>query len=79
MYLKIDEDLYKKITKLTTTDYEKYGDFVPVENILPMIQDLVSEVDKLQEKYDDFEQQVKDNYKPISYAEQVGYSERDFI
>lgn len=78
MYLKFDEDLYKKIVAITTTDYEKYGEFVPSESILPMIQDLVHEIDVLKEKQEEFEQDVEDNYRLISYGEQVGFNEKDF-
>lgn len=78
MYLKFDEDLYNKIVAITTTDYEKYGEFVPVENVLPMIQDLVHEIDNLIEKQEEFKQEVEDNYRPISYGEQVGFNEKDF-
>lgn len=78
MYLKFDEDLYNKIVAITTTDYEKYGEFVPVENVLPMIQDLVHEIDNLIEKQEEFEQEVEDNYRPISYGEQVGFNIKDF-
>ena len=78
MYLKFDEDLYNKIVAITTTDYEKYGEFVPSKSILPMIQDLVHEIDVLKEKQEEFEQDVEDNYRPISYGEQIGFNEKDF-
>ena len=42
------------------------------------MEDLLHELDVLQEKYEDLEKDLEDNYKPISYAEQIGYNERDF-
>lgn len=81
MYYKLDSDGLEKIneaSKITFTDYELLGNFIPVENMMNVIEDLLLEVGRLEEKYKDFEKQVEDNYKPISYAEQVGYNERDF-
>ena len=78
MYLKIDEELYQRIQRITGTDYEVKGGLVPSENVTEIIADLLLEIDRLEDKYKDFEQEVEDNYKPISYAEQVGYNERDF-
>lgn len=47
--------------------------------LINIISDLVDEYKTLEEEYEDFKQDVEDNYKPISVAEQVGYNERDFI
>ena len=48
------------------------------EEILEGIQSMQDEIDSLKEELEDIKQDVKDNYKPVSYAEQVGYNERDF-
>lgn len=79
MYLKFDEDLYNKIVAITTTDYEKYGEFVPSENIMPMIEDLIYEIEHLKEEQEDFERNVEDNYRQITASEQAGISDREFI
>lgn len=79
MYLKIDEDLYKKISDITCTDYEKIGDFMPADSIVPMLEDLLVEIDHQKEKYEDLERNLSDNYRPIPVSEQVGYNEKDFI
>lgn len=42
-------------------------------------EELLNEIEHLKEELENFEQQVRDNYKPVSYAEQVGFNERDFI
>lgn len=78
MYLEIDEDLYKKISKITITNYEKKGDFVPADSIVPMLEDLLNEIDRLEEKIKDIEKDREDNYKPISSSEMYGISDRDF-
>jgi hypothetical protein len=41
-----------------------------------MLEDLLAEVDRLEEKYEDFEKDVEDNYRKVPIEEQIGYSER---
>lgn len=78
MYLKLPDEMLKRIQKITLTDYEAKLGYVPAESVTEIIADLLLEIDRLEEKYKDFEQEVEDNYKPISYAEQVGYNEKEF-
>lgn len=54
-------------------------DFISLEQLLGDYEDLINEVDDLKEKIEDMESDIRDNYKPISYAEQVGISDSDFI
>lgn len=54
-------------------------DFVSIETLLATIEDLDGEVENWKEKYEDLEEDLRENYKPIPYAEQVGVSDRDFI
>lgn len=54
-------------------------DFVSIETLLATIEDLDGEVDHWKEKYQDLEEDLRDNYRPIPYAEQVCVSDRDFI
>ena len=60
-------------------DHFQEKDFYSWDEILEIIENMESELHSLQEEYDDFKQNVEDNYKPISYAEQVGISDRDFL
>lgn len=81
MFYKLNDDELKKINEAsekTYSDYELVGDFIPVENLMAAIEDLLVEVGRLEEKYKDLEQNLEDNYKPISYSEQVGYREEDY-
>lgn len=81
MYYKLENDELEKInraSKMTGSDYELNGNFIPVESMIAAIEDLLVEIDRLEEERKDREQEIEDNYKPISYAEQVGYNERDF-
>ena len=81
-YCKLHEkeiETIKRVSKITYTDYETEGRFIPIENLMAAIEDLLIELDKAEEKYNDLEEQLRENYRPISVAEQYGISERDFI
>ena len=54
-------------------------DLVSIDELLNCIEDLDGEVDHWKEKYEDLEEDLRDNYRPIPYSEQVGVSDRDFI
>lgn len=49
-YLKLDDEMISRIEKETITDYERKGDFIPIENIKPMLEDLLIIIDELREK-----------------------------
>ena len=82
MYFRLDNEGYnciKEVEKITLTDYELIADFVSVENLYCMVRDLLHEIDCLNEKISDMEQDIEDNYRPISISEQVGIDYRDFL
>lgn len=54
-------------------------DFVSIEQLLATIEDLDGEVENWKEKYQDLEEDLRENYRPIPYAEQVCVSDRDFL
>lgn len=58
----IDEKIIKKVEELTITDYESEGNKVPAENIESMIEDLLYEVDKWKERYEELDEYVKETY-----------------
>ncbi|MGN1326722.1 MAG: hypothetical protein ACI4VQ_01355 [Clostridia bacterium] len=68
MYLEIDEKLKDKIEKITSTDYDFKDNFLPSESITSIFEDLIYEIDRLEEKYEDLEQDMEDNYikRPMS-------------
>ena len=79
MYLEIDEDLKTKIENITGIDYDFKGNYLPSESITSIFENLISEIDRLEEKYSDLGQDLEDNYRPIPVSEQVGISDKDFI
>lgn len=62
-------ELAEKVRKVTITDYELKGEFIPVESLYSMIEDLLMEVERLQEELDYEKQDKEDNYRPLTYAE----------
>lgn len=79
MYLEIDKELKTKIENITCVDYEFKDNFLPSENIVSIFEDLIYEIDRLEEKYEDLEKDLEENYRPIPVSEQYGISDRDFI
>lgn len=49
-------------------------DIVSIDEILGLLEDLKGDYDSLEEEFEDFKQDVEDNYKPVSYEEQIGYN-----
>lgn len=83
MYYKLDEkklETINKVSDITSTDYELLGNFVPVDSLICIIDDLLYEIDHLQEKYKDLEKDIEENYelKPFNPYEEYGVSEKDF-
>ena len=81
MYYKLNDDELErmfKLSKITMTDYELIGNFAPVENLMAAIEDLLVELDRAEERIEQIERDRDENYKPISYEEEIGYRERDF-
>lgn len=78
MYIKIDEDLYKKIQSITMTDYNLEGGMLPVESIEPMLEDLICEIHNQEERYEDLERDLEDNYihRPMSDYTGDSYDDR---
>lgn len=49
------------------------------DEIINKIEWLESELHTRTEELEELQRDLEDNYKPISYAEQVGISDKDFI
>lgn len=47
-------------------------DIVSIEEIFTKLEDLVDEKTDLEIKFEDFKRDVEDNYRPVSYKEQLG-------
>lgn len=53
-------------------------DLYTPEELIEIIEDLQNQIDDLREEKKEFEQQVEDNYRPLSAYELTGMSESDF-
>lgn len=83
--MKIKKELYMRISSLTGTDYdgvianqEEY--YLENETIIAMIKDLIFEIGFKEEKIEDLENDIRNNYvaKKIDPYYEYGVSERDF-
>lgn len=55
--------------------YFKNQDFVSIDKLISIIEDLDSDLESLKEEFEDYKQEVNDNYKFVGQAEQIGYNE----
>lgn len=73
----IDYSLKKNIEKIV--DYEIEPMTLKEDDVISILEDLVSNYHILKKEFEDYKKYIEDNYKPISIAEQVGISDRDFM
>lgn len=71
--------IFKEIEEKKITNYEIENNLLPLENVMGIVEDLLSEINSLGEKLEDLENDVRENYRPIPVAEQYGISDEDFI
>lgn len=70
----VEEKFLKKIKSKTLAEYgvklaDKY--YLDQNDILSIIEDLLLEIDNLEEKYEDLERDMQDNYRHIPIEEQI--------
>lgn len=70
---------YEKYKEQTVNEIMKRIREIIEEEVEATIDDMKWEVEHYKEKFEDLEQDVEDNYKRVSYKEQIGYNEKDFI
>lgn len=79
MYYKLDREEYrlcKNVEKITNSDYDVDNGFISSDNLIGALEELLSEYENLQERYNDLENDLEENYKPIPID--LGLSDRDF-
>ena len=72
MYYKLSDDekeIVKKVQKRTITEYDIQNDFINVEHIMYIVEDLLNEIDRLEEELEEEIQDKNDNYRRLSYEE----------
>lgn len=82
--MRIDESNYEilekagKITmsnyleEVNWTDAENVKGFIDSDELLDIIEDLICEIHRLEEKIEDREQDIRDNYRQITPSEMYG-------
>lgn len=73
----IDYNLKEGIKKIV--GYEINSITLEKDDIIELLEELVGKYQILKKEFEDYKQDVEDNYRPIPIAEQVGISDRDFI
>lgn len=79
MYIEIDEKILEKVTNITNFTYKSKGDFIAYEDVISIIEDLVCKYNVLKEKFEDYKENVRDNYRQITPQEMYNIDDRDFI
>lgn len=72
MYYKLSDDekeIIKKVQERTITEYDIQNDFINVQHIMYMVEDLLNEIDRLEEELEEEIQDKNDNYRRLSYEE----------
>lgn len=71
-YYKLSDDekeIIKKVQGRTITEYELQNDFIAVQDMMYMVEDLLNEISRLEEEKEEIIQDRNDNYKRLSYEE----------
>lgn len=75
----MDIDLYLKVEIERIVGYTITPMTMIEEDLVEVVENIITKYKKLEKDYEDLEQNLKDNYRPIPVSEQVGISDRDFI
>ena len=71
-YYKLSDDekeIIKKVQGTTITEYDLQNDFIAVQDMMYMVEDLLNEISRLEEEKEEIIQDRNDNYKRLSYEE----------
>lgn len=74
MYIKLtEEDRIKlnRVMEITYTYYNVEGNYIKGDDLWTALEDLLTYYEGLEEQFEDFKQDVEDNYKQIPYEDQI--------
>ena len=80
MFTEFKEDKYKQVKEITNTDYDMKNNLIEVDALKSIIEDLLVEYDSLKEKFDDYKNEVENDYelKEFDPYDFYGVSRKDF-
>lgn len=78
VYVKIDDEITKKVEAITMTDYDATS-MVSVDKILDMLSDMIVEYDRLEEEKEDLENDLENNYQKIENKDLYEINDNEFI
>ena len=81
MYIKLDSFFIDRLEEVTGLKYDKAGNYLPAEEVYKVLEDLVDELEKTQNKLIEYTKKVDEDYieKKVDPYEFYGVSERDFV
>lgn len=72
------DQIYIKTNDLASWIADRYfygKDFITIEELNVALENLSSDYEMLEQKFEDLKRDVEDNYKPLTTAEQIGWDE----
>lgn len=80
VFIKADTFYKSEIENINKYAYKNLNehDIVSVLDLVCIIEELLEKCGSLEEELEDLQDNIRDNYKPISPYEMYGVSERDF-
>ena len=72
-----DVEIIKRAEKIVGYG-DRNGNYIPLEDLIGIIECLIYEVDRIEEEKEDTEKYYQDNFEPISPNRMYGISESDF-
>lgn len=78
-YLRVQEETFTEYNNLAV-DKEKERVLVDSDTIEAMLEDLITELGVMKEKYQDLKEDLENNYEPkkVDYYEEYGLNRSDF-
>ena len=75
--MSIDRNLLTSIEKIIGTTFNPVN--INEDDVVYMLEELVSEYERVEEQLEDLNEDLKENYKPYTKAELYGVSDKDFL
>lgn len=71
------KEVLERVENELCTDYGRNGNFIAIEKLIAVIEDLEYEVHRLEEKAEDRERDIEDNYRQVPVWRQYGVCQYD--